>query len=89
MQSKPLGDREFVTVLLMAREYGIDNLETACAMALEQGAVNAAVVLNLMHRLANPLPPAPVCTPEALRLQDEPRADCARYDLLRGNAYVH
>jgi len=42
--------------------------------------VNAAVVLNLMHRLANPLPPAPVCTPQALRLQEEPRADCARYD---------
>jgi len=89
LHNKPLGDREFVTVLLMAREYGLDNLETACAMALEQGAVNAAVVLNLMHRLANPLPPAPVCTPEALRLREEPRADCARYDLLRGNRHVH
>ena len=64
-------------------------LQQLVGAALEQGAVNAAVVLNLMHRLANPLPPAPVCTPEALRLQDEPRADCARYDLLRGNAYVH
>lgn len=89
LHSKPEGDREFVTILLMARQYGIDNLETACAMALEQGTVNAAVVLNLMHRLANPLPPAPVCTPEALRLREEPRADCARYDLLRGNRHVH
>ncbi|WP_291522761.1 IS21 family transposase [Acidithiobacillus sp.] len=89
LQSKPRGDREFVDVLLTAREYGIDNLETACAMALEQSIVNAAVVLNLMHRLANPLPPAPLCTPEALRLREEPRADCARYDQLRGNANVH
>jgi hypothetical protein len=89
LHGKPLGDHEFVTVLLMAREYGIDNLETACAMTLEQGAVNAAVVLNVMHRLANPLPPAPLCTPEALRLQEEPQADCARYDRLRGSAYVH
>ena len=55
----------------------------------EQSIVNAAVVLNLMHRLANPLPPAPLCTPEALRLREEPRADCARYDQLRGNAHVH
>lgn len=89
LHSKPRGDREFVDILLTAREYGLDNLETACAMALEQSSVTTAVVLNLMHRLAHPLPPAPLCTPEALHLREEPQANCDRYDRLRGHHHVH
>jgi hypothetical protein len=41
-------------------------------MALEQKTVTVTVILNLVHRLAHPLPPPPQQTPEALHLQEEP-----------------
>lgn len=37
LQGKGGGDRAFVDVLLVAREHGLELLETACALALEQG----------------------------------------------------
>ena len=89
LQAKAGGDKAFVEVLLAARDHGMDILETACAMALEQKTVTVTVILNLVHRLAHPLPPPPQQTPEALHLKEEPTADCSRYDTLRGKSYVH
>lgn len=83
------GDKAFVEVLMVARDHGMEILETACAMALEQKVVTVTVILNLAHRLAHPLPPPPQQTPESLHLQEEPMADCSRYDTLRGKPYVH
>ena len=40
-------------------------------------------MLNILARSRDADPPPPVATPEALRLQCEPVADCARYDNLR------
>jgi hypothetical protein len=51
--------------------------------------VTVTVIVNLVYRLANPLPPAPLHTPEALHLKEEPTADCQRYDTLREKPYVH
>ena len=87
--AKAGGDKAFVEVLLAARDHGMEILETACAMALEQKIVTVTVILNLVYRLANPLPPPPQQTPEALHLKEEPTSDCNRYDTLRGKPHVH
>jgi transposase len=87
--TKAGGDKAFVEVLLAARDHGMEILETACAMALEQNVVTVTVILNLVHRLANPLPTPPQQTPEALHLKEEPTSDCNRYDTLREKRHVH
>lgn len=81
---QPKGDRAFVEVLLAMREHGTDPVETACALALENGTCSASVILNHLHRLIAPVrQDVPVKVPTALRLSQEPLADCSRYDRLR------
>ena len=58
-------------------------LGRACAEALADGVHSADVVLNILARHRDPGPAATILTPEALRLQHAPLADCARYDRLR------
>ncbi|MEW7980693.1 MAG: IS21 family transposase [Candidatus Sedimenticola endophacoides] len=53
---QPKGDRAFVEVLLALHEYGSELLSVACELALEHHTVNAAVVLNHVHRLSAPTP---------------------------------
>jgi len=50
---------------------------------LREGVHSAAVILNILARRRDPASPAPIMTPDALRLRQEPVADCARYDSLR------
>ena len=85
---QPKGDRAFVELLLMARETGLESLQVACELALEAGLTTGAVVMNELRRLSAPSGPPPINLPEQLQLQTEPLADCARYDLLRGEAHV-
>lgn len=80
----PQGDRAFVEVLLAMRNHGADLVTVACELALEQGAVSAAVILNHEHRLLTPVKPEPVTVSTELALAIEPLADCGRYDSLRG-----
>jgi hypothetical protein len=80
----PQGDRAFVEVLLAMRSHGADLVTVACELALEQGVVSAAVILNHVHRLLSPAKPEPVTVSTALALDIEPVADCGRYDSLRG-----
>lgn len=77
------GDKAFVELLLVSRPHGLEPLEVACDLALQQGLATPPVILNYLHRLIAPLPPARLDTPDRLRLAQEPRADCARYDQLR------
>ena len=51
--------------------------------ALKEGVPSADVILNILARQRDPGPPVTIMTPEALRLRNEPAADCARYDSLR------
>lgn len=83
------GDQAFVELLLLTRPHGLDPLEVACDLALQQGIATPAVVLNHLHRLLAPLPPARMETPDRLQLDQEPRADCERYDQLRQREAVH
>ncbi len=80
----PQGDRAFVEVLLAMRQYGADLVTVTCELALEQGAVSAAVILNHVHRLLSPVKPEPITVPTSLALSIEPVANCERYDNLRG-----
>jgi transposase len=83
LMPQPGGDKACVELLLAGRQYGLESLEVACALALEQGTITAAIVLNHLHRLLAPRPPEPLPTPARLHLTLEPQADCARYDRLR------
>ncbi len=85
---QPKGDRAFVDLLLLARETGLDALQMACELCLDQGNVTGAIVINELRRLLAPQQPVTINFPELLRLRHEPLADCARYDALRGGAYV-
>ncbi|MBF0304614.1 MAG: IS21 family transposase [Alphaproteobacteria bacterium] len=78
-------DRQFVEILMAARESGLEAVEAACAEALAAGLATSAVVLNFLGRQGRPAAVEPVATPDALKLDNPPSADCARYDaLLRG-----
>lgn len=86
---QPQGDRAFVELLLAMREHGADPVTAACDLALEGGAVSAPVILNILHRLLEPVRlQLVVNVPTALKLANEPQADCGRYDGLREVAYA-
>jgi len=87
---QPKGDSAFVELLLLAGETGLDALEVACELTLESGIISAAIVLNELRRLIAPsTPSALINLPDGIALQQEPLANCQRYDNLRGETYVH
>lgn len=77
------GDRQMVGLLTAAMDDGLEAVEAACLEALEAGVHSADVVLNILARRREPARVITIDTPDALRLQHEPVADCARYDTLR------
>jgi len=77
------GDRQMVELLNAVLSDGLAAVEAACADALDAGVHSSDVILNLLARRRQPAAPAPIATPEALRLQHQPAADCGRYDRLR------
>jgi transposase len=77
------GDRQMVKVLSAVLTDGLATVEAACAEALAGGVHSADVILNILARRRDAGPAATILTPEALRLQHAPIADCARYDRLR------
>ncbi|MGY3333458.1 hypothetical protein ACVILI_006535 [Mesorhizobium sp. USDA 4775] len=77
------GDRQMVSILAAVLTDGIDAVEAACQEALDQNVCSAAVIINILARRHDPAPAITILTPDALRLQHEPQADCARYDSLR------
>ncbi|MCW2286692.1 transposase [Rhodoblastus acidophilus] len=77
------GDRQMVKILAAALDDGLTAVEAACAEALADNVHSADVVLNILARRRDPPPPLTIATPDALKLQCAPVADCARYDQLR------
>jgi hypothetical protein len=77
------GDRQMVTILTAVLSDGLAAVEAACAEALGESVHSADVILNILARRREPAATPTIATPEALRLQHEPTADCARYDSLR------
>jgi hypothetical protein len=83
------GDRAFVDCLLLAREHGLDALETACALTLESGVVIGSLIQNEMRRLTEPDRPKELTASQHLQLKTEPQANMQRYDHLLGGRHVH
>jgi transposase len=77
------GDRQTVKILAAVLDDGLPAVEAACAEALGQNVHSADVILNILARRRDPGPPLTILTPDALKLQHMPLADCARYDQLR------
>jgi hypothetical protein len=77
------GDRQMVKILSAVLTDGLAAVEAACAETLANSVHSADVVLNVLARRRDPAPAATILTPDALRLQHAPIADCARYDRLR------
>jgi len=77
------GDRQMVKILAAVLSDGLAAVEAACAEALAEGVHSADVILNILARRREPPPVPSILTPESLKLQHAPVADCARYDQLR------
>jgi hypothetical protein len=76
------GDREFVDVLLLALEHGIEVVETACDLAVEQHTLRLPAIINLINQLLEPVI-SPLADPHAYpQLTLRPEADCKRYEAL-------
>jgi transposase len=78
------GNRQMVDILTAVLIDGLPAIEAACAEALAEGVHSADVILNILARHRDPITAVRILTPDALRLQHEPAADCLRYDSLRG-----
>ena len=83
LRSASNSDRQMVDTLSAVPTDGLTAVEAACAEALREGMHSADAVLNILGRQREPNPTVGITTPEALRIQCEPAADCARYDSLR------
>jgi hypothetical protein len=77
-------DRRFVRVLAAVLDDGIDAVEAAVREALLAGVTSDDIILNILARHREPPWPLAIATPEDLVLRHPPRADCTRYDSLRG-----
>ena len=77
-------DRRFVRVLAAVLDDGLDLVEAAVREALLAGITSDDVILNILARRREPPRPLAIATPEDLALRHPPRADCGRYDSLRG-----
>jgi hypothetical protein len=77
------GDRQMVSILAAVLKDGLPAVEAACAQAIAGAVHSSDVILNILARRRDPAPALSIVTPEALRLQHAPLADCARYDQLR------
>lgn len=80
---RPGGDREMVDILALVLHHDEQAVVCAVELALESGSASKQHVLNVLSRLVEPPPPAPMDAPAGLRLRDEPQANVQRYDSLR------
>ncbi|MDV7271925.1 IS21 family transposase [Thioclava sp. A2] len=80
------GDRQMVDILLAAWAHGLPAVEEACQEALASGLRSADAILNIVSRRQAVEPDVGTISnlPQHLTLTEEPIADCARYDVLRG-----
>ena len=85
---RPGGDREMVEILALVLHHDEQAVLCAVELALESGAVSKQHVLNLLSRLIELPPPAPIDAPVGLGLTTEPKADVQRYDRLRERRHV-
>ncbi len=87
---RPGGDREMVDILALVLQHDEGAVLCAVELALEDGVATKTHVLNVLHRLTDGTETAAVIdAPQALVLNQEPRADIERYDALRDREVRH
>ena len=87
---RPGGEREMVDVLALVLQHDEQAVLCAVELALEGGVATKTHVLNILHRLTDGKnTAAAIDAPQALVLNQEPRADIERYDALRDREVRH
>lgn len=76
------GDQEFVDLLLLALEHGLDVVEMACDLAVEQHTLRLPTIINLINQLLEPVIHPMADTHVYPQLTLRPEADCKRYEAL-------
>ena len=76
------GDRAFVSLLCAIRDFGMDAVAAACADALVEGVIETEWILNHLFCASTDMMPERVVVADSLRLNEEPAADCKRYDAM-------
>ncbi|WP_063299351.1 IS21 family transposase [Pseudovibrio sp. WM33] len=76
------GDREFVDLLMLVQDHGIEMVEAACELAVEQNTLRLPAIINLINQQHDP-----VITPlphsyDYPHLTTRPQANCKRYEAL-------
>ena len=87
----PGGDREMVEILALVLHHDEQAVLCAVEVALDAGVPTKTHILNLHHRLVDGKETAValIDAPQALTLRQEPKANVARYDTLRGKDQRH
>jgi hypothetical protein len=77
------GDREMVDILALVLLHDEQDVLTAVELALETGPPSKQIVINILSRLLEGAPIAPIEVPPALARKIKPFANVNRYDNLR------
>ena len=76
------GDRDFVELLMLVQEHGIETVGMACDRAVEQNTLRLPAIINLINQLVEPVIEPPLEAHFHPRLLVAPKADCKRYEVL-------
>ena len=76
------GDREFVDLLMLAQEHGIETVAAACELAVEQNTLRLSAITNLINQLVEPVIVPLAQSSDYPRLTMRPEANCKRYETL-------
>lgn len=76
------GDRDFVQLLLLIQQHGMDVVVTACELAIEQKTTQLSAIINLIHRLTESDAQTTIDASPYPDLHSPPVANCQRYDQL-------
>ena len=76
------GDREFVDLLLLAQEHGIEVVEMACELAVEHKTLRLPAIINLINQLVEPVFTPLDPSQSYPQLTVRPEANCKRYETL-------
>ena len=84
------GDRQFVGILALVPQNGLQAVTAACKEALTAKTISRDLVLNILSRATEPKNPTSYQPPDYLpQLSLFPEADCHRYDqLLNGGDHA-
>jgi len=82
------GDRDFVELLLLIQDRGIELVTAACELAVEAKTLQLSAIINLINRLTETESPARLELPKYSQLQTPPEANCRRYNQLLVNQGV-